>query len=231
MPGLERTGFTLLLVDLSIICLSFNSLSSEVILFSSLTMWLIYLPAGMSSFKNLELSLRISSIALIQEFLSKITTVLPLSAFWITVPLFFNRRLKALLNSEDVRFSGGSQSLEKFWYEVSAVSSSLALITDISSLHKSSRFMSRNNNSKGNKNSEYSINPGLTEKLRALHKMFFSSSVNLYKEKLKITLSGLRLLLKMLFEEIFRRFYNFRLYILSWCKMGLSLATRNKEQI
>ena len=51
--------------------------------------------------------------------------------------------------------------------------------------------MSRNNNSKGNKNSEYSINPGLTEKLRPLHKTVFSSSVNLYEEKLKITLSGL----------------------------------------
>ena len=86
--------------------------------------------------------------------------------------LFFDRRLRAL-NSEDVRFSGGSQSLEKFWYEVSAVSSSLALITDISSLHKSSCFMSWNNNSQGNKNSEYSINPGLTEKLRPLHKTFF----------------------------------------------------------
>ena len=106
------------------------------------------------------------------------------------MPLSFSRRLRAL-NSEHVRFSGGSQALEKFWYEVSAVSNSLALITDISLLHKSSRFMSWNNNSKGNKNSEYSINPGLTEKLRHLHKMFFSSSVNLFEEKLKITLSGL----------------------------------------
>ena len=89
------------------------------------------------------------------------------------------------------RFLGGSQSLERFWYEVSAVSSSLASIKDKSSLHKSSRFMSWNNNSKGNKNFEYSINPGLTEKLRLLHKTFFLSSVNLYKEKLKINLSGL----------------------------------------
>ena len=31
--------------------------------------------------------------------------------------------------------------------------------------------MSWNNNSKGNKNSEYSINPGLTEKLRPLYKI------------------------------------------------------------
>ena len=33
--------------------------------------------------------------------------------------------------------------------------------------------MSRNYNSKGCKNSEYSINPGFTEKLRVLHKMMF----------------------------------------------------------
>ena len=98
--------------------------------------------------------------------------------------LFFDRRLRAL-NSEDVRFSGGSQALEKFWYEVSAVSNSLALITDISLLHKSLRFMSRNNNSKGNKNSEYSINPGLTEKLRALHKMFFFVISQFIQRKIK----------------------------------------------
>ena len=91
--------------------------------------------------------------------------------------------------------------------------------------------MSRNNNSKHNKNSEHSINPGLTEKLRPLHKTFFSSSVNLHEEKFKITLSGLWLSLKVLFEEIFRRFCNFCLCILSWCKMKLSLASRNKEQI
>ena len=90
-----------------------------------------------------------------------------------------------------LRFKLAKRHLNKFSYEVSAVSSSLALITDISLLHKSSCFMSQNNNSKGNKNSEYSINPGLTEKLRPLHKTFFSSSVNLYEEKLKITLSGL----------------------------------------
>ena len=144
--------------------------------------------------------------------------------------LFFDRRLRAL-NSEDVRFSGGSQSLEKFWYEVSAVSSSLAIIKDISSLHKSSRFMSRNNNSKGKKNSDYSINLGLTKKLRPLHKTFFSSSVNLFEEKLKTTLSRLRLSLKILFEKIFRRFRNFRLCILPWYKMDLSLATRNRTNI
>ena len=129
------------------------------------------------------------------------------------------------------RFSGGSRSLEKFRYEISSVSSSLVLIKDISSLHKPSRFVSRNNNSEGNKNSEYSINLGLTEKLRPLHKTFFSSSVNLYEEKLKITLSGLWLSLKILFEENYRRYCNFRLCILLWCKMDLSLAIRNKEQI
>ena len=93
--------------------------------------------------------------------------------------LFFDRRLRAL-NSEDVRFSGGSGSLEMFWYEVSAVFSSLSLITDISSLHKSSRFMSRNNVWEGNKNSEYYINLGLTKKLRPLHKTFFLSLENVY---------------------------------------------------
>ena len=48
--------------------------------------------------------------------------------------------------------------------------------------------MLHNNNSKFNKNFEYSINPGLTEKLRPLQKAFFSLSVNLYEEKLEITL-------------------------------------------
>ena len=86
------------------------------------------------------------------------------------------------LNSESVRFSSGSQSLEEFWHGVSAVFISLALIKGISSLHKSSRFMSRNNKSKGNKNSEYSIDAHFTEKLRPSRKSFFSSSVNSYKE-------------------------------------------------
>ena len=99
--------------------------------------------------------------------------------------------------------SGGSQSPEKFWYEVSTASSSLARIKDIFSLHKSSRFMLRN------ENSEYPINltgTSLIEKLRPLHKLLFLSSVNLYEEKLNITLSGLWLSLKILFEEIFRIF-------------------------
>ena len=88
------------------------------------------------------------------------------------ISLFFDKRLRAL-NSGDVRFSGGSGSLEKFWYEASAVSSSLALIKDTSSLQKSSCLMSRNNNLKGNTNSEYSINPSLTQKLRPLKKRSF----------------------------------------------------------
>ena len=85
----------------------------------------------------------------------------------------FNKRLRAL-NWEDVRFSGGSCSPENFWYEVTAVSSSLVLSKAISSSQNFSLFLSWNNNSKGSKNSEYSINPGLTEKLRTLHKTFFS---------------------------------------------------------
>ena len=39
--------------------------------------------------------------------------------------------------------------------------------------------MSQKNNLKGNNNSEFSVNPGLTEKLRPLDKTFVSSSVNL----------------------------------------------------
>ena len=50
--------------------------------------------------------------------------------------------------------------------------------------------MRRNNYSKGNTNCEYSINPGLTEKLSPLQDTFFRHQ-SLYKEKLKITLSGL----------------------------------------
>ena len=47
-------------------------------------------------------------------------------------------------------------------------------------------------NSKASKNSEYYLfNPGFAEKLRPLRKTFFSSSVNSYEEKLKITLSEL----------------------------------------
>ena len=98
--------------------------------------------------------------------------------------LIFNRHLKAL-NSEDVRFSGGSRSLEMFWYEVSAVSSSLALITDISPLHKSSRFISRNNVSKGNKNFQYSINLGLTKKLRPLQETGFFVIRKCIRKKIK----------------------------------------------
>ena len=68
------------------------------------------------------------------------------------------------------------------------MSNSLALIKDMSSLRKIVRFMSRNNNSKGTKNSHYSIDPRFTEKLRPLQKRFSSPSVSSYVEKLKITL-------------------------------------------
>ena len=63
------------------------------------------------------------------------------------------------------------------------MSNSLALTKNIPSFHKYSRFMLRNNSLKGSRNSEYSINPGLNEKLGPLHTMFFSSSVNSYEEK------------------------------------------------
>ena len=88
--------------------------------------------------------------------------MLPWSAFWMTIFLLFDKCLRAL-NSEGVRSSGGSRSLEKFWCEVSVVASSLSLIKDRSSLQISSRFMLWKNNSKGNKNSEYWINPGLLD--------------------------------------------------------------------
>ena len=35
--------------------------------------------------------------------------------------LFFAKYLVGALNSEGVTFSGGSQSVEKFWYEISTV--------------------------------------------------------------------------------------------------------------
>ena len=65
MPGPEPTGFILFWVDFSIIFKSFNSLSSEVILYSRLTMWSIALPTGIASLENLVLLLRISSVALV----------------------------------------------------------------------------------------------------------------------------------------------------------------------
>ena len=55
--------------------------------------------------------------AYVSEHLSKITTVLSLSAFCMTTFLFFDRRLGAI-NYEGVTFSGGSRSLETFLYEV-----------------------------------------------------------------------------------------------------------------
>ena len=46
------------------------------------------------------------------------------------------------------------------------MSSSLAVIEEISSSYKSSLSMSQDNNSKGKKKSDYAMNTGLTEKLR-----------------------------------------------------------------
>ena len=56
------------------------------------------------------------------------------------------------------------------------------------------------------KNYEHSINSALTEKLRPLHKTSFLSSGSLYGEKWKITLLGLWLSIKVLFEEILKRY-------------------------
>ena len=87
-------------------------------------------------------------------------------------------------------------------------------------------------NSKASKNSEYYLfNPGFAEKLRPLRKTFFSSSVNSYEEKLKITLSELWVSLKVLFDVIVKGFCYFCFCILSWCKIDLSLPTRSKEQM
>ena len=91
--------------------------------------------------------------------------VLPLSAFWMTVFLFLDKCLKAL-NSDAIKFPDGLQSLEKLSYEDKTVPSNLAFIKDKSSLHILSCFTSRNINSKGSKNTEYSVDLGFTEKLR-----------------------------------------------------------------
>ena len=69
--------------------------------------------------------------------------MLPLSVFWMTMFLFFDKRLRAL-KSEGVRFSGGSRSLGMFGMSY-VVCSSLALIKDRSSLDNTLRFMSQNN--------------------------------------------------------------------------------------
>ena len=103
--------------------------------------------------------------------------VLPLSTFWMTSFLFSDKCLNAL-NSDAVKFSDGLWSLEKVSYEDKAVSSNLAYIEDKSSLCKFSCFTARNSNSKGSKNSEYSIDLGFTEKLRPLHNTLFSTSLN-----------------------------------------------------
>ena len=106
--------------------------------------------------------------------------VLPLFAFWITIFLFLDKCLKAL-NSDTVKFYNRLWSLEKLSYEDKAVSSNPAFIKDKSSLHKSSCFTTRNSNSKGSKNSEYSIDLRFTEKLRSLHNTLF----NVLRRKIK----------------------------------------------
>ena len=78
----------------------------------------------------------------------------------MTIFLFLDKCLKAL-NSDAFKFPNGIWSLEKLSYEDKAVSSNLAFIKDKSSLHKFSCFTSRNSNSKGSKNAEYSIDLGL----------------------------------------------------------------------
>ena len=52
----------------------------------------------------------------------------------MTMFLSFGKCLRAL-NSEGVKFSGGSRSLKGLCYEVCDVSNIIALIKDISSLH------------------------------------------------------------------------------------------------
>ena len=89
--------------------------------------------------------------------------------------LFLDKCRKAL-NSDPVKFSNGLWSLEKLSYEAKAVSSNLDFSKEKSSLHKFSRFTSQINNLKGSKNSKYSID--FTEKLRPLHNMLFSMSLN-----------------------------------------------------
>lgn len=122
--------------------------------------------------------------------------MLPLPTLWMKILLLFSKCLEVFI-SGGVWFSGEPQLLERFWYEVSAASSSLASVKDISLSYKSSVFITQINNSKGGSNSENLINPDLTEKLRPLYKTFFSWSVNSFKEKLNITLSGLWLSRKL----------------------------------
>ena len=66
------------------------------------------------------------------------------------------------MNSDAVKFSDGLRSLEKLSYEDKADSSNS--LKDKSSLYKFSCFTSWSSNSKGSKNSEYSIDFGFTEK-------------------------------------------------------------------
>ena len=115
--------------------------------------------------------------------------VLALSGSWMTIFLFLEKCLK-VLKSEVVKFSDGPRSLEKLLHENKVVSSNVAFFKDKLSLHKFCYFTSQNSNSKGSKNSEYSIKLGFTGKLRHLHNTLFSKSLNSQEEKLNITLSA-----------------------------------------
>ena len=95
--------------------------------------------------------------------------------------VFFVKHLKAL---NGVWFVGGSWSLEKFWHKVSAVSNSLDLIKDISSLHKSSRFMSRKSDSKGSKSMCIQSIQSLMKKVSPLYKTFFRQQIHTKKKRL-----------------------------------------------
>ena len=70
-----------------------------------------------------------------------------------------------------VKFSDGLGSLKKNWYDKKAMSSNLAFIKNKFSLHKFSCFISANDDSKGSKNSEYSIDLSFTWILIPMHKM------------------------------------------------------------
>ena len=63
-----------------------------------------------------------------------------------------------------ITFSDGFWSLEKLSCDNNVESNNLAFIKCKSSLHKFFCFTSQNSNSKGSKNSEYSIDFGLTGK-------------------------------------------------------------------
>ena len=65
-----------------------------------------------------------------------------------------------------------------------AVSANIFSVKNKSSQHKLSYFISRNNNSKGSKNSEHSLDLGFTEESRPLHKVSFSDHCMIYTRKI-----------------------------------------------